>query len=129
MPLVMKTSPTAMNKLYQKHCVPCEGDILAFTQEEAKKFLAEVRGSEEEGKNSWMLSPDAKSISREFTFSNFKEALLFVNKVGEIAEEEKHHPDVKVFAYKKVLVELSTHAISGLSENDFILAAKINEIL
>ncbi|MCI0542222.1 4a-hydroxytetrahydrobiopterin dehydratase [bacterium] len=116
-----------MNNLSQKHCVPCEGGVKAFSKEEASKLLGEVNAGRAE--NSWMLSLDAKQISREFVFLNFKEALAFVNRVGDVAEEEKHHPDIKIFAYKKVLVELSTHAIGGLSENDFILAAKINTIL
>lgn len=110
-----------MDNLSQKHCVPCEGGMLPFTKEEAEKLVASV-GLD------WKLANNAKQISRKFAFSNFREALEFVNKAGEIAEEEKHHPDIKIFAYKKVLVELSTHAIGGLSENDFILAAKINEI-
>lgn len=76
----------------------------------------------------WAVSPDLKKISREFVFKDFVEGVIFVNEIAHLAEEEGHHPDLKLHAYKKVLVELYTHAIGGLSENDFILAAKINEI-
>ena len=75
----------------------------------------------------WELSADAKKISRKYKFKNFKEALVFVNKIGDIAEAEGHHPDLS-FGWGKVTIELMTHAIGGLSENDFILAAKINGI-
>jgi len=75
----------------------------------------------------WSLSEDAKKISKTFTFKNFKEALGFANKVGDIAEAEGHHPDMLV-GWGKVHIELTTHAIGGLSENDFILAAKIDAL-
>ena len=86
---------------------------------QAEELLQQVR--------SWTFSPDAKKISREFIFKNFAEALAFANKIGTIAEEEGHHPDLTV-SWGKVGVSLSTHAIGGLSENDFILAAKIDQI-
>jgi 4a-hydroxytetrahydrobiopterin dehydratase len=76
----------------------------------------------------WVLSSDAKNISKKFTFDNFKQALDFVNKVGDIAEKEGHHPDIHLIDYKYVSIVLSTHAIGGLSTNDFIVAAKINAI-
>lgn len=75
----------------------------------------------------WSLSSNAKSISKEFKFQNFVEAMDFANKITPIAESEGHHPDLSV-GWGKVGVELSTHAIGGLSANDFILAAKIDEI-
>lgn len=90
-----------------------------MTRTEAEKYLPEVYG--------WELSRDAKSISRKFTFENFKQAVAFVNKVADLAEEEDHHPDVLI-NYKRVTFTLTTHAIGGLSENDFILAAKINNL-
>ena len=74
-----------------------------------------------------MLIDDAHLLIKEFQFKNFKEALAFANKVGEIAEAEQHHPDLSV-GWGRVSVELTTHAIDGLSENDFIVAAKIDEI-
>lgn len=73
-------------------------------------------------------SPDNKKIIREFTFEDFNESMSFVNKVADIANAEGHHPDIYIF-YNRVRFELSTHAIGGLSENDFILAAKINELI
>ncbi len=73
----------------------------------------------------WTLSDDVKQISKEYKFKDFLGAVNFVNKISEIAEEEGHHPDIHIF-YNRVRLELSTHSIGGLSENDFILAAKID---
>ena len=92
---------------------------MPLTIQQAGALLKEV--------NDWTLSPDAKKISKEFKFKNFAEALAFANKVGALAEEEGHHPDLTV-KWGKVGVELSTHSIGGLSENDFIIATKIDEI-
>lgn len=91
-----------------------------YTPQEAQKMMDELA----EG---WMLIDDAHLLVREFEFKDFAEALSFVNKVGAIAEEEGHHPDIS-FGWGRVSVELTTHAIEGLSENDFIVAAKIDEI-
>lgn len=90
-----------------------------MTREEAERYLPEVPG--------WTLAPDGTKISREFEFENFKGAMRFVNAVADIAESEGHHPDIYVF-WNRVKFELSTHAIGGLSENDFILAAKIAKL-
>ena len=92
----------------------------ALTRAEADVLLREVPG--------WMLADDTKKISREFTFPDFKSALSFVDRIGEIAELEGHHPDL-FLAYSRVRIELFTHAVGGLSENDFILAAKIDATL
>lgn len=108
-----------MTELIQKKCVPCEVGGSALTLDEARTLLAQVP--------QWTLATDAKQITREFSFKDFAEALAFANKIGEIAEAEGHHPDLTV-SWGKVGVSLSTHAVSGLSENDFILAAKINQI-
>ncbi|HWP61803.1 MAG TPA: 4a-hydroxytetrahydrobiopterin dehydratase [Candidatus Paceibacterota bacterium] len=108
-----------MTDLTQKHCVPCEGGVFPLARQESEPMMKEVPG--------WTLAEDALSISREFKFKNFAEALAFTNKVGAIAEAEGHHPDIAL-AWGKVGVQLSTHAIGGLSENDFIVAAKINEL-
>ncbi len=105
--------------LTQKHCVPCEGAMPALSPEEVNRYKAGVLG--------WTVSPDSKKLSREFTFPDFKETMAFVNKVADIAEAEGHHPDLHV-SYGKVTIELWTHAANGLSENDFILAAKINQL-
>ncbi len=104
--------------LAQKHCVPC-GDVVPLARQESEPLLKKVVG--------WRLVPDALSISKTFTFKDFAEALAFVNKIGAIAEEKGHHPDVAL-SWGKVDVSLSTHAIGGLSENDFILAAKIDQV-
>jgi len=103
--------------LLNKKCVPCEGGMPALTKDEAEKYLAQTL--------LWKLDAEAKKISREFTFVDFKETMKFVNKVADIAEAEGHHPDLHVF-YGRVEIVLWTHAVGGLSENDFILAAKIN---
>jgi len=105
------------NDLLKKKCVPCEGGVDPIDRAGAQKYLMQVPG--------WNLSEDAKKISKEYKFQDFIGAINFVNNVAEIAESENHHPDIKI-NYNKVLLELSTHAIGGLSENDFILAAKID---
>ena len=79
--------------------------------------------------NDWELAESGKSIEKEFIFRNFEEALEFVNKVGKIAEQENHHPDILLYSYKKVKITLSTHEVEGLSENDFIIASKIDELI
>lgn len=104
--------------LTKRKCVPCEaGGIKPMKQDEAGKYLAKVSG--------WALSKDAKKIFKEYKFKNFVETMGFVKRVADIAETEGHHPDIHI-RYNRVLFELSTHAIGGLSENDFILAAKID---
>lgn len=106
--------------LTSQKCGPCEGGTKPLTAEEAKTYLEEVKN--------WKLEDNGTKIERKFKFKDFKEALDFVNKVGEIAESEGHHPDIEL-GYGKVEIELSTHAIDGLSVNDFIIAAKINKLL
>jgi 4a-hydroxytetrahydrobiopterin dehydratase len=116
-----------MKELLNKKCVPCEGGVPPITHDEAVKFMEQVAGwqlIEEESENLKKTGLGSK-ISKEFKFKDFIGAINFVNNVAEIAESEGHHPDIKI-NYNKVLLELSTHAIGGLSENDFILAAKIN---
>lgn len=106
--------------LKHKKCVPCEGGVKPLTPEEYGAFLRnEIHG--------WH-DVEQKKIEKEFKCKNFKQALDFINKIGAIAEEEGHHPDV-CFGWGYVKVTLWTHAIGGLSENDFILAAKIDEII
>lgn len=104
-------------ELYEKRCVPCESGGTPMPSEDVRRSLAEVPG--------WLL--DGKKMHREFVFKDFVEAMAFVNRVAEIAESEGHHPDLQIH-WNKVLVELWTHSIGGLSENDFIVAAKINLI-
>ncbi len=109
-----------MTDLIDKKCVPCEGGTLPFTREEAERYLAEVPG--------WELRDDEHKITKTFSFKNFAEAIAFVNRVAALAEAEGHHPDIRLFSYKKVEITLSTHAIGGLSENDFIMAAKVGDV-
>jgi 4a-hydroxytetrahydrobiopterin dehydratase len=105
--------------LTQKHCIPCESGVQALSQEEIGAMIRQVP--------EWQLLP-GDWISRQFTFKNFVESLSFVNQVGEVAEAEGHHPDI-TFGWGYVDIKLQTHAINGLHENDFIVAAKINELL
>lgn len=100
-------------------CVPCEGGTPPLTHEEAEGYRAQTPD--------WKLSDDALRISRAFKFKDFKEAMAFVNKVAELAESEGHHPDIHV-SWNRVKLESTTHAIKGLSKNDFILAAKIDRL-
>jgi len=106
-----------MTSFTQQHCVPCEGGIAPLTKPDAEETMKHVPG--------WILSGDGKNIYRDFMFADFKEAMVFINKVADIAEAEGHHPDITI-NWNKVHFELRTHAIGGLSTNDFILAAKIN---
>lgn len=103
--------------LLKKVCVACEGGVDPMKPEEAEVYMTLVPG--------WSLDKDRKKISKEYKFKDFIGAVNFVNHVAEIAESEGHHPDIKI-SYNKVLLELSTHAIDGLSENDFIVAAKVD---
>ncbi|MFT5749295.1 MAG: 4a-hydroxytetrahydrobiopterin dehydratase [Ancylomarina sp.] len=108
-----------MDNLSKKKCAPCRVGIQKLTGDEAKVFLADL--------NDWLLVED-HHIKKTFKFPDFKYALQFVNQVGEIAEEENHHPNIN-FTWGKVEISIWTHEIDGLHENDFILAAKIDEIL
>ena len=108
-------------KLIEKHCVPCEGGVPPMADDEIQKYLAEVGGT-------WKHVPGlVHKITNDYKFKDFKEAMLFVNKVADLAESEGHHPDIHV-SWNKVKLELLTHAIHGLSDNDFILAAKIEQL-
>lgn len=89
-----------------------------MTQDQAEKLMAELNPD-------WEL--DGDEIQRAFKFKDFKEAMIFVNQVADIAEDEGHHPEIEI-SYNKVKIELTTHAIDGLSENDFIVAAKIDKL-
>lgn len=108
-----------MTDLAQKKCVPCEVGGAPLTLAEAESLRTQTP--------QWMLDGESKKISRLFSFPDFAQALAFANKIGEIAEAEGHHPDLYV-AWGKARVELWTHAVGGLSENDFIMASKIDQI-
>ncbi len=102
-----------------KACVPCQGGIPPLTPEQAGNLLPQVPG--------WSLSEDSDRLNRKFEFDDFVTALEFVNKVGELAEQEGHHPDISLgWGYTDIII--FTHKIQGLHENDFILAAKVNEL-
>ncbi len=108
------------DELIKRHCAPCEGGVPPLTPEQAEAQVRLVEG--------WALTTDGKRIRRTWTAKNFMAGIDFFQKVAAVAEEEGHHPDLHLEGYRKVAVEISTHAIGGLSENDFILAAKINEL-
>lgn len=103
--------------LTKKHCVPCETGEGKLEINKIKELMPLV--------HDWFLVGD--QIKRDFKFKNFKEAIKFVDEVAKIAEDEGHHPDIYIF-YNKVNLTLYTHAAKGLTENDFIMAAKINAI-
>ncbi|MBA62021.1 MAG: pterin-4-alpha-carbinolamine dehydratase [Planctomycetaceae bacterium] len=106
--------------LRAKRCVPCEGGVPKYSLEEAQAQIVNHQD--------WQIIKDGQRIRREWTASNFMAAMQFFNAVAELAEDENHHPDIHLEGYRHVSVEIWTHAIGGLSENDFILAAKIDEI-
>ena len=111
-----------MSDLIKKKCVPCEGGVTPFDISEIHKYQKKVDG--------WDILTDQKKIFfliKKFKFKNFLDSQSFVNKVGDISESEGHHPDI-VFGWGYSKIKITTHAIKGLSENDFILAAKIDQI-
>jgi 4a-hydroxytetrahydrobiopterin dehydratase len=112
-----------MDELIKKKCVPCEGGLLALDISEIHKYQKKVDG--------WDVKPNDKKkyfLEKSFKFKNFKDSQDFVNNVGKISEKEGHHPDI-FFGWGYAKINIFTHAIEGLSENDFILAAKIDQIL
>jgi 4a-hydroxytetrahydrobiopterin dehydratase len=105
-------------KLSEKRCVPCESDFPPFTKRQAKKYIRQL-------KRGWKLEDN--KLEKTFKFKNFVQSMGFANQVALIAQAENHHPEIEI-SYSKVEIELWTHAIGGLSENDFILAAKIDQL-
>lgn len=110
----------SVEQLLAKKCVPCEGGVPRLTQAEAEAQLANLQG--------WTITQQGTRIRKEWVVKNFVAGLKFFNSVGEIAEAEGHHPDLHLVGYRNVAIEIWTHAIGGLSENDFILAAKIDAL-
>ncbi len=111
-----------MNDLLNKKCAPCEGGVMPFDITEIHKYQKKVDG--------WNVVKNDKKIfflEKKFEFKNFLKSQNFINEVGKIAELEGHHPDIS-FGWGYAKIEITTHAIEGLSENDFILAAKIDQI-
>ena len=114
----MQTQTT--DQLVQKKCVPCEGGVPKYSLDEARAQLSKLPD--------WRLTHDGERIRRDWTVKNFMAGLDFFNRVAEVAEAEGHHPDLHLEGYRKLSIEIWTHAIGGLSENDFILAAKIDQL-
>ena len=111
-----------MTKLFEKKCIPCEGNTPAFDYSEIHRYLKKI--------NDWKVKiNDQKNyyLEKNFKLKNFLSSQKFVNLVGDIAEKEGHHPDIS-FGWGYARIKIYTHAVSGLSENDFILAAKIDQI-
>ena len=111
-----------MSSLDQKNCIPCKGGVLHFDISEIHKYLKQVDG--------WNVKKNKDEyyfLEKDFKFENFLESQKFVNSVGNLAEEQGHHPDI-IFGWGYAKVQIFTHKIKGLVESDFILAAKIDKI-
>lgn len=106
--------------LARKKCVPCEGGVPKLAPEQVQRLLPQVAG--------WELTGDGHRIARRWRVADFQEGLDFLARVGRLAEDEGHHPDLHLANYRDVTIELWTHAVGGLTENDFIVAAKINAL-
>ena len=115
----MMVTQTA-EQLVQKKCVSCEGGVPKLPPAEAEAQLQKLQGCR--------LTQNGERIRKDWLVKNFMAGIDFFKQVADIAEEEEHHPDLHLEGYRKVAIEIWTHAISGLSENDFILAAKIDRV-
>jgi len=104
--------------LQSKRCLPCEGGVEVCSLDTAELQMQQLQG--------WQLTHEGKRIRKDWQFKNFMQGIEFFREVAEIAESEAHHPDLHLEGYRHVWIEIWTHAIGGLSENDFILAAKID---
>lgn len=109
-----------MSDLKQQRCAPCEGGVDPIDRSAAQNLLPQAKG--------WTLNDKATEIGRTYTFKNFYETMAFVNAVAWLSHREDHHPDMEV-GYKQCRVKYTTHAIQGLSMNDFICAAKVNDLI
>jgi 4a-hydroxytetrahydrobiopterin dehydratase len=121
--IVRKGGPTmnaSASDLRAKRCAPCEGGIPKLTSAEVQSHLPAVP--------QWKLTADGQRIRREWRVKDFTTALDFFSRVATIAEEEDHHPDLHLTGYRQVAIEIWTHAVGGLTQNDFILAAKIDTL-
>ena len=110
----------AADQLVARKCKPCEGGVEPCTLDEATAQLRKVEG--------WYLTHGGQRIRKEWTVKHFMAGMEFFNRVAEVAEADGHHPDLHIEGYRHASIELWTHAIGGLSENDFILAAKIDQL-
>lgn len=104
-----------------RHCVSCEGGIDRISADAAKRYLVEL--------SNWSLEEDGKQISRKLNTGDFQTAVRHLNAIAELAEAEQHHPDLHLTGYRHLRVVLTTHAIGGLSENDFVMAAHIDRVV
>jgi 4a-hydroxytetrahydrobiopterin dehydratase len=109
-----------VEQLAGKKCVPCEGGVPKYTLNEAQRQLTKLSG--------WQLTHDGERIRKNWVVKNFMAGMKFFEQVAQVAEDDGHHPDLHLEGYRNVWIELYTHAIGGLSENDFILAAKIDQL-
>lgn len=114
----MKTQ--TISQLAAKKCQPCEGGVAPFWPQETELQLAKLKG--------WTLGIDGQRIRKTWICKDFNAALKFINDIARLANQEDHHPDMHLTDFRNVAVETSTHSIGGLSENDFILAAKIDQL-
>jgi 4a-hydroxytetrahydrobiopterin dehydratase len=114
-------SDSGAGGLAARKCAPCEGGVPALTGAEARSLMHEIDGD-------WKLAPDSKSLTRSLKFKDFYRTMSFVNALAHVANVEDHHPDLEI-GYGYCRITYSTHAIGGLSQNDFICAAKIDRIL
>ena len=103
-----------------KKCLPCEGGLKPLSRVELKNKLVSLKN--------WKVTSDSKVIQADWIMKNFVAAVKLINQIAQIAESENHHPDIHLTGYRNLTVSLTTHAIKGLSENDFILAEKINQL-
>lgn len=110
-----------MTHLHEMKCIPCEGGVAPLTKPEAEKLLKDLE-------QAWSLSDDNTTLTRRFEFKGFNKTMGFVNAVAWIANQAMHHPDMKV-GYNYCEIAFTTHAIEGLSQNDFICAAKVERLL
>ncbi len=117
----MSTQSTqSPDQLREKKCLPCEGEVDPYTPEQARDQLKQLTG--------WRQTHNGQRIRKDWKVKNFMAGMRFFNEAARVAEEDNHHPDLHIEGYRNVSVELWTHAIGGLSENDFILAAKIDAL-
>ena len=114
------SSALSTDELRKSRCVPCEGGVPKLTAEEAREQLAQVDG--------WSILSDPNRIQKSWVVRNFMAGIAFFEMVAKLAESEGHHPDLHLHGYRNVDIEIWTHAIGGLSLNDFILAARIDEL-
>lgn len=113
-------SAESSEPLVRQHCKPCEGGVPKLTAEQIEPLLSQIP--------QWQLDPSGEAIARSWKLPDFVAALDLLNRVAELAEQQQHHPDLHLTGYRHLRIELTTHAIGGLSENDFILAAKIDAL-